>query len=520
MAERLIACDTCGGKKKSAYVACDTCGGGRDKKKYMADAIAGQPQAPISCDSCGKRKSIGTLFGNWHTCAACATWRKDKQVDANGSPTIQEDAGDFVESIVKHSVDRNETIEDARNRLYGMLRQMNGDAIIERYDEMARHMVEHANAFAADTHPFSSTRTIVAGTRYVNGPQLARALFDLCEKTNCGEGYDEMIPNRMHRAEAHKYVDEFCTQSLRTLAHCFDAYKARALFKEIVRPWGGNYSGSGTPGVFHSIKDQIDLDNIDSEQSIDLNIKIPGWKGSRFSYSTDQMGDVVVAELAKQISLSGRDLSSIEDAAALGKELASKVTQFNEGTKSRQYPEGIINTHVDQWTMFLQDMLKFYGASTKKLRKSTAKKGLEGKRSFVAKYARKQANYAQFWDNLWNMFLYYNNGVMRISSTPDREQPTRMKKIQADMAKMADRAARLVSLYFDGDTEQARALVNGFLGLAIVALIEQVGTAVPADVKLKLKNAVNLGGDEPAYPTGTAPATAALPYVESTHMSD
>ena len=522
MAERQIACDTCGGKKKSAYVACDTCG--RDKKKSFLGAeqsiscdvcgkrknVGGEHlcagEQMVACDTCNKRKSIGTLFGGRHrTCASCATWTN---LNPDKTPIIQEEAGDFVEAIVKHSVERSETIENARDRLFGtedslgMLRSIEED-FGGRYDAMARGLIVRANQFEADLHPFSSTRTIVVGTRLVDGTKLATAILQLCEKTNFGVGR-AAVDGALNYEQSRAYIAEFCEQALRTLAKCFGTYKARALFKEIVRPQGGQYSGSGTPGVFHSIKDEIDL-NIEAEQSIDINIKVPGWKGSRFSYSTDQMGDVVVAELAKQISLSGRDLSSVEDAAALGKELASKVTQFNEGTKSRQYPNGIINTLVDQWTMFLQDMLQFYGASTKKLRKSTAKKGLEGKRSFVAKYAKKQANYAQFWDNLWNMFQYYNNGVMRASSTPDREQPTRMRKIQTDMAKMADRAARLVSLYFDGDTEQARALVNGFLGLAIVALIEQVGTEVPADVKLKLKGATNLSGDEPTF--ASAPPT-------------
>jgi len=87
------------------------------------------------------------------------------------------------------------------------------------------------------------------------------------------------------------------------------------------------------------------------------------------------------------------------------------------------------------------------------------------------------------------------------------------------MGKMSDRAARLVSLYFDGDTDKARNLVNGVLGLAIAGLIEQSGGGIPAETPALL-NATNLEGDELEFPAAAAPSSGKQPPAPPSRWDD
>jgi hypothetical protein len=461
---KLVECDTCGKRKSAGIVA--------DRASCVPCAINAQMEVPIGI----RRPHLGRSA---HTSAG----RLDEEVN--------EHILEFTEALVMPRRYRKQLLEEARQHYVSLDSRHAGTY----YDGLGRLLVKAANRFAEG--PFGVSRTIHVGEYHVNGRQLAAALSWLSNATNFGRGNEEMSEQ-----EALKTVDHFANQALHLLTTYFggDTYQARALFKEVVRPTRGDYSGMGRPGAMHSIKEDIGQSEIgyeyasdsgsDSggemigdEQQIDWRLKVPGLKSTRFSYSTDQMADVLVIEIAKQFARNS-DGARLEDSHAFAKAVVDEAAAFNSRTKRMSsYGEGQLTTRRAPYIAFLTEIGTSIAAAQKQLkhpRKPNPKKGVPGARQFLADYAKKQPNYTQFWDNLYQMLEYWEAGDRRQTFIQARD-PSRRKKILSDIQNVVNRATRIVALYFEGDQDQARDLVHLQLLDAIIKLTEQAkGTAAPA----------------------------------------
>jgi hypothetical protein len=513
MAEQMIACGSCGKRKGRGDIEGHVCG----------DRM---------CGSCGVHRSIGLLFGSKHTCGACAAFANAHEADRDPEqplPDVEPEVLEFVNAVVKPRRERLDTIEDARAILFGELLGGENDdgAGVKRahYDEVARRLVEQANEYAPKSHVLGSTRTVLAAARLVDARQLADALVPVFE----GGGDD----------------GQFAEQALRGLTACFGAYKARALFKEIVRPQTGAYSGAGTPGLLHTIREERGYEDIgrsiapeewaemvaagdstvdpldvyeDGEYDDDFDplsvfedgegdedydrigarFKVPkmfGSAGTRLAYSTDQMAETIVREYAHQESVTPPDNPAI-NFEEFGRKIAEEADAFDkQGAKQSPVGEGELTTQRKWWILFLKDLKQSTKAATIKDNKAmaAARKALMSRLrrnrntpaeptgpAWMAKYSSRQANYKQFWDNLYQMFYYWRKGFQSGSFVRARADPSRTATIVRDLQHMANTATKLIAPLHEGNTVYARMAVDEFVHFAVERLLQQAQASSPS----------------------------------------
>jgi hypothetical protein len=445
----------------------------------------------VQCDTCGKRKSVG-IVADRASCTPCAIAGHMGDHRPHAVTKHGRRVEDFVEALTMPIADRHVTIEQARKAFLDSTSRQSG----AYYNELGRKLVEAANRFADG--PLGVQRTVVVGHRHVNAARLVRAIKSLIDETNYGNGSSEM-----DEKEARQIVEDFAHHALRMLTAWAggDSYQARALFKEVVRPTSGEYSGTGRPGVVHSIREDItdasigyeyasdsgsdsgsDGEMIGDEQQIDWRLKVPGVKTTRFSYSTDQMADALIVEIAKQFDADSEG-TKLADTDAFARYVTAEAQDYNVRS-GRQSPvgEGQLTTRHKAFGQFLTIIGKSIEAANKQLkrpRKPSPKSQVPGARQFVADYAKKERKYTQFWANLYQMFDYWEAGYRRQTNT-QASDPTRVKKILGDIQNVVNRATRIVALYYDGDQNAARALVQDQLLAMVNMLYDRFDVSQPA----------------------------------------
>jgi len=337
----------------------------------------------IGCDSCGHAEAAGINERGRHVCAACA------YLDTNpvGGGEWNDVSHELFNALACTN-NRNNTIEQARSDLWLLLeREQKGS--VANYNTFAARLIVMVN----EMHQ-GYDRTVVVGHRHVNATAAAKSLKDL---------YD------LGRGDQASEVPAVVEQVMRALCYVFGDYAARALFKEIVRPFSGEYAGDGLPGVFHSIKSEAPV-----------GFRLPGALNTTRDYSTSSMAKDILAQLAQTVE-DGMGGSGASYRLVDGKK--QLFGQYLQSTGELVYPNKLRDAGLEkQWMMFV-DLFEAACKSTpvSKVRAPRTKlTEREAHQAFVRAFKsdRSRPNYNAFMSQVWAMFNYYRTHV---SSTKARK---------------------------------------------------------------------------------------------------
>jgi hypothetical protein len=450
-------------------------------------------QQAIGCDTCGKckrRPAAGTMQSQSSVqqqigCRMCGVCAQDAAVPALRENDLDESKR-FVDAVITSEKRRAYTTAQARQALHAMLTRSGS---VAKYDQFARHLVEYANH--ATTSAIKTT--VCTETRLVAHEQLAAALFDLAERLQ----YDGKAPD----------ARSFVLQSLCRLAHYFGGcmYRARAMFKTLVRPFSGSKSGAHLPyapvntpagwsaidvtTVNQDIGDDLGLAAADfaaspigEELAQDIgarfrrpHFRVPGKTTGRASYDTGAMAKIVTRHLAKDPAfVRSRDYRQI-DAASFGARIRDAAVVRDGSSTSQVAGMGPMRAAAATFGPFLDMARKQTETPARRERARSPARNTDAVQQFLAEN-RDPPSYETFVDHMWRIYRTWVGVDMRVKARAD---PATGKAL-ADIAKIVHAVAEDLTLVTGSAREPATELARKVLDGAFAALQAEFASASPA----------------------------------------
>jgi len=431
---------------------------------------------PISCDTCKRRPSAGTLQGRI-ACAVCAQEKYNPAIKENKMPL----ASDFADTVMTSAPQRVNTTAQMRAALRASVlnpdhehRPANGD--LNAYDRFARGLIAAANDFTASAIKV----TVCSETRLIAGQRAVNALLAFAHEIE----YDP----------THPHVKRFVYEVLCrwTAQHGWCKYRARAMFKTLVRPFSGSKSGAQMPymPVHTRTPDEwsaLDVTTVDTsiqselEQDIGArfrrpHLRVPGATTGRASYDTGAMARIMLRHVAHDPQLLATQRVSSVDKAAFGQRVVEAARQRDAASPNKIGGKGPLSLEAPKLGPFLEMARQQTKRDPRRASSVSPRRDTSGFQQFVAKY-RDAPDYTRFVEHLWRL---YRTSTGVDLQTRARADATTGKAL-ADVAKIIEYAAEELTLLTSDERQAAITLARELLDDALLAMEREFApTVAPA----------------------------------------